>query len=1335
MSSSAARTQGPEILQARRQGEDIEAAAALPTTTGAAEQQQQQQLSPYYLNNPDDDMEKLMAKRPRAVSVLSPPMSPPHSGSPEPNHAVSDGLSTEEAEELLKEYGRNELAEKTTPKWLIFISRLWGPMPVAIWIAAAVEFGLSNFPDGAILLGILFANAIISFYETVKAGNAVAALKQSLKPTATVKRDGAWKTMDAALLVPGDLVLLKAGAAVPADCVLQPGFHISVDESAVSGESLPVNMSEGGQPKMGSTVVRGEGEAVVEATGMNTFFGRTAELIQSVGVELGSINRLLIEVMIILTTLSFCLCLTAFLYLLLSVDVAVKDAIEFTVVLLVASIPIAIEIVVTTTLALGSRELAQWKAIVTRLTAIEALAGMNILCSDKTGTLTMNQMEVEEECPTFLPGYDKEKVLIMAALAAKWREPAHDALDKMVLGTANLNECNKYTMVDHIPFEPAIKRTESTVVGPDGRKFRVTKGAPPAIVKLCRRQPGLEEKVQAIVDKLAVSGTRCLAVAITDTGDVMGSDQQALPSSDTADVSVAATRTGTANGAGPGEKSAGVLPAAPSSDSANANTATTPADPNGDNKPSEAEATGSQPAGESATAVAAAAAAATAAKTREPKQRWYMVGILTFLDPPRADSKETIHKVRENGVAVKMITGDNLVIAKEMARRLELGTDILSVDALPKVGRQKHLVPSVISAGRTTTQHSSAPLATARKSKSSVSAISGTTNITDYNDDDDNDDAAGNPKIPPEFVKEILKADGFAQVLPEHKFMIVQALRESGYTCGMTGDGVNDAPALKRADIGIAVSGATDVARAAADIVLSEPGLSVINEAIVVARRVFNRIKSFMIYRITATLQLLLFFFIAVFALPPSNYQPAGEEIWPDFFSIPVIMLILITVLNDGTLLTIGYDTVQSSDRPQKWNLSAMFLIASVLAAVACGSSLLLLYAALDSHNGSGIFAAFGLPAMEYGKIVALIFMKVSITDFLTLFSSRVEGNFFFTQRPAMIILLGALCALGVSTVLATLWPDSSPSGVHVIGLAVGGGYMLWPLWVWIYCIIVWFIQDILKVITYALMSRFDIFQYRTLAMSHSAMVGDIDIIGEHDGDDNNNNNNNNATGNQVYDEEQGLGGVGGVARRRGNSIGAGSVAAGSIASARRSSIGRSVAGAARSDGSYYGPGFMRRSTAAQAQSPLAAGAAAASSRFTGAGAGARASSEAAGMRRSTGIVPASPLNTGNTGMRRVTGPVPANSSRSNNSNNSNTNNANNIINNDANATLPPPTPSSTGQAPAHRTSSYHPPAGAEQEVTDTIVDVDQLAANNNGDDPRMYSVNGRRVQAEESLV
>merc|ERR1719440_2598473 len=584
------------------------------------------------------------------------------------------------------------------------------------------------------------------------AADAVEALKNSLKPKATVKRDGKWQIINGTHIVPGDMVLLASGSAMPADCRVnvreeerkrQPDLVISqidVDQAALTGESLPVTLYEGDKTLMGSTVVRGETEGTVEFTGVDTFFGKTAALLANTE-ELSNVQYLLISIVRNLTILSLVMCLTVQCYVMTIVPF--MEALSFVVVLMVAAIPMAMEIVTTTTLALGSKELTKHGAIVTRLAAIEDMAGTGILCSDKTGTLTLNEMKIQEHTPVYSPGETQYSLLRLAAMAAKWKEPARDALDTLVLGCdtnpngVDLKSMECIEQLDYLPFDPVIKRTEGTVVDTSGKidggaKFKTSKGAPQVLLKLVKKSGGcddaLAKKIEHDVTELGKRGIRAIAVAKT--------------------TFIGATKE---------------------------------------------------------------------------QDRWKMMGLLTFLDPPRPDTKETVRLAKVNGVAVKMITGDHLLIALETSRVLDMGGIIQSSDGLPLLDKETKAKPENL--GR------------------------------DYGD-------------------KFLAADGFAQTYPEHKYLIVEGLRELGYRVGMTGDGVNDSPALKRADVGIAVFGATDAAKAAADIVLTEPGLSTIVEGILIARRIWCRVRSFLTYRIAATLQLLCFFFVAAFAFRPKDYMP-----------------------------------------------------------------------------------------------------------------------------------------------------------------------------------------------------------------------------------------------------------------------------------------------------------------------------------------------------------------------------------------------------------------------------------------------------------------------------
>merc|ERR1711896_54790 len=329
-----------------------------------------------------------------------------------------------------------------------------------------------------------------------------------------------------------------------------------------------------------------------------------------------------------------------------------------------------------------------------------------------------------------------------------------------------------------------------------------------------------------------------------------------------------------------------------------------------------------------------------------------------------------------------------------------------------------------------------------------------------------------------------LAADGYAQTFPEHKYLIVEGLRELGYRVGMTGDGVNDSPALKRADVGIAVFGATDAAKAAADIVLTEPGLSTIVDGILISRRIWCRVRSFLTYRIAATLQLVCFFFISVFAYRPNEYMPKHWEKdpefmdtkeWPPFFHMPVLMLMLITLLNDGTLITIGYDLAVAPRTPPQWNLRFLFSMAFVQSFVAMISSVNLLHILLRSWEEGSWMKQLGIGGISYGKITTSVYLKVSVSDFLTLFSARAGGDWFFMVKPARILLLGAFIALSSSTMIAMFWPLSYPDEIETEGLVRSPPYML-EVFVWVWSLSWWLAEDAAKVLCRWIVHKYNIF-------------------------------------------------------------------------------------------------------------------------------------------------------------------------------------------------------------------------------------------------------------------
>jgi len=907
---------------------------------------------------------------------------------------ISEGLTTEEAKVLLEKFGLNQLPEKIIPKWYIFCSMLWQPMPLMIWAAAIITIILGGYVDFAVLTAINLGNAALSFYETTKAGDAIAALKASLRPTATVKRDGKWVSgFDATQLVPGDLIELHAGGGVPADCMINDAT-IDIDESALTGESLPVSMTKGHIAKMGSTVSQGEGEATVRFTGTDTFFGKTAAMLGDSG-EYSNMQKLLLKIMVILAGLSIVLCLTAFLVLIIQRDIPVREAATFAVVLLVASIPMAIEIVTTTTLAIGSKELTKLGAIVSRLAAIEDLAGMNMLCSDKTGTLTLNKMVIQETL-SYNAKFTNEDILRHAAMSTNWKSTPKDALDTLVLRChlwipgiltemaeqpeatrtewynqrifeqiqSELNP--KYEVLEIVPFNPTKKRTECTLKDTaTGEIFKITKGAPHVISAL-DMDVEIADKVHHKVQELGKEGIRAMVMAISNP----------------------ITKSWAT---GPGSEET--------------------------NKALEIE--------------------------------WHITGLMSFLDPPRPDTKDTIVKSQAYGCPVVMITGDHALIAVKTCKVLEMG----------------------------------------KRDRAEWPNIQGPDKLPMLEDGNIPDNLAEN------YGQYIKSADGFAQVYPEHKFLIVEAFRQMSYKVGMTGDGVNDAPALKRADVGIAVSGATDAARAAADIVLTKEGLSTIVDGIEIARCIFSRMKSFITYRIAATLQLLLFFFIAVLVWDPANFSanaPYPYE-WPDFFSLPVIFLITITVINDVTLISVGYDYAVPSRFPERWVLPALFCVASMIMFVACGSSLLLLYWCLDSNNPGSFFKQIGIGGIVYGHIITIMFLKVAISDILSLFLCRTAQKFFFQKTPHPILFSCVIVGCTLSTIISVWVPcthgeatfnsvtgkwnvtvePSNLENVPICGLAYDNGSLL-ALYTWLYCLLCFVVQDILKVLTFQALIYFN---------------------------------------------------------------------------------------------------------------------------------------------------------------------------------------------------------------------------------------------------------------------
>ncbi|XP_059284453.1 plasma membrane ATPase 1-like [Lycium ferocissimum] len=823
-----------------------------------------------------------------------------------------EGLTSQDARRRLEIFGYNKLEEKHESKFLKFLGFMWNPLSWVMEAAAIMAIALANgggkppdWQDFVGIIALLFINSTISFIEENNAGNAAAALMARLAPKAKVLRDGKWVEEDAAVLVPGDIISIKLGDIVPADARLLDGDPLKIDQSALTGESLPVTKNPGDEVFSGSTCKQGEIEAVVIATGVHTFFGKAAHLVDSTN-QVGHFQKVLTAIG------NFCICSIAvgmIIEIIVMYPIQNRDyrpGIDNLLVLLIGGIPIAMPTVLSVTMAIGSHRLSQQGAITKRMTAIEEMAGMDVLCSDKTGTLTLNKLTVDKNLiEVFAKGVDVDSVVLMAARAS--RVENQDAIDAAIVGMlADPKEARAGIQEVHfLPFNPTDKRTALTYLDNEGKMHRVSKGAPEQILNLAHNKSDIQHKVHSIIDKFAERGLRSLAVAYQEV-------------------------------------------------------------PEG--------------------------------RKESPGGPWQFIGLMPLFDPPRHDSAETIRRALNLGVNVKMITGDQLAIGKETGRRLGMGNNMYPSASLLGQDRDESIVA-----------------------------------------------------IP---VDELIeKADGFAGVFPEHKYEIVRRLQEKKHICGMTGDGVNDAPALKKADIGIAVADATDAARSASDIVLTEPGLSVIISAVLTSRAIFQRMKNYTIYAVSITIRVVFGFMLLAL-------------IWK--FDFPPFMVLIIAILNDGTIMTISKDRVKPSPLPDSWKLSEIFATGIVLGGYLAMMTVIFFWAAYETDFFPRVFGVAtlekGVARDDFRKLASAIYLQVSTISQALIFVTRARSWSFF-ERPGLLLVAAFLLAQLVATLIA-VYANWSFAAIEGIGWG-------WAGVIWLYNLVFYIPLDFIKFsIRYALSGK-----------------------------------------------------------------------------------------------------------------------------------------------------------------------------------------------------------------------------------------------------------------------
>jgi H+-transporting ATPase len=753
------------------------------------------------------------------------------------------GLTEDEVTRRIAEVGHNEVSEKRKNALADLFSRYWGPMPWLLELTMVLSYVVGHYLEVAIIFGLLTTNAVIGFHHARSSQKALELLKKRLAVKAKVLRNEKWVVIDARKIVPGDVIQVGLGDLVPADAKIVSG-EISIDQSALTGESLPVLAHQTGIIYSSSIVKRGEAKALVLNTGANTYFGKTAEL-----VKIAKPKSHQEQIMTSIVKYAMYLSIAALAFVVL--DAALTRTLDlitlvsFALIFLMGSVPVALPAVFAIVLAVGAMQLAKEGALVTRLDSIEDAASMEVLCLDKTGTITQNELSITDPIP-FL-GFEKDDVAIMASLASK--EEIRDVIDLTVINyTRRLQaRLEGYKQVSFTPFDPTTKKSEA-VVEHNGKRFKVVKGAPQIVIPLCGVDDETRNKTNVTLEELSQKGYRTLAVA----------------------------------------------------------------------------------------------------KSEDDLGNLRFVGLLPLADPPRPDSKETIRELGRLGVKPKMLTGDNVAIAKEIARQVGLGDKIYPMSDFAKLSEDNQVMI-----------------------------------LEEY--------------------------DGLAEIYPEDKYRVVKLLQSRGHMVGMTGDGVNDSPALKQAEVGIAVSNSTDVAKASSSIVLTEAGTKVIINAIRTSRQIYQRMLTWVINKVTKVIQFVGLLVLGFF--------------WLHHIVLSVLGMVLLVFANDFVTMSLATDNVETTSSPNIWNVKNITLASLVIGAFLVVEGAIIVYIGTDYYH------------MELGTLQTFVLLTLVFTSQFRVLILR-ERRHFWSSRPGRELTISSLATLigfALLGVYGIVIPSITPAQVLLI--------------------------------------------------------------------------------------------------------------------------------------------------------------------------------------------------------------------------------------------------------------------------------------------------------------